>query len=125
MLKISDLKITNPSVASSNREIEAIAIDKATVMLEYCRDNWNLENIRELLFEALRHNQTLWTILRNDMRSQENLLPQEIKNNIIALANFINKRTFEIQSFPIKEKLNILIDINKNISAGLKGSPSD
>lgn len=125
MLKISDLKKMPISQEPSGREIEATALDKSTVMLEYCIDNWDSPKIKELLFEALRHNQTLWSILRNEMHNPDNPLPQEIKDNITALSNFINKRTFDIQSWPSKEKLNILIQINKNISAGLKGSPSD
>jgi flagellar protein FlaF len=124
MLRISDLNKTKQDT-DSGREIEARALENAATMLSYCQDNWDAKNIRELLFEALRHNQTLWSILKKDLESPDNPLTQDIKNNLLALADFINKRTFEIQSWPSKEKLKILIDINKNIAAGLRGSPSD
>ncbi|MCX8069298.1 MAG: flagellar biosynthesis regulator FlaF [Thermodesulfovibrionales bacterium] len=125
MLKISDLKKMSIPQDPSGREIEATALDKAAAMIEYCTDNWDSPKIKELLFEALRHNQTLWSILKNEVQNPDNPLPQNIKDNITALSNFINKRTFEIQSWPSKEKLNILIEINKNIAAGLKGLPLD
>ncbi len=124
MLRISDINKTKQDT-DSGREIEARALENAATMLSYCQDNWDAKNIKELLFEALRHNQTLWSILKKDLESPDNPLTQDIKNNLLALADFINKRTFEIQSWPSKEKLKILIDINKNIAAGLRGSPSD
>lgn len=124
MLRISELNKTKTEPESS-REIEARALENAAAMLRHCQENWDAKNIRELLFEALRHNQTLWSILRMDIEGPDNPLTQDIKNNILALADFINKRTFELQSWPAKEKLNILIDINMNIAAGLRGSPSD
>lgn len=125
MLRISDLKKQQPDTASG-REIEAQALENAAVGLQHCQDVWDTEkNIKELLFEALRYNQTLWTVFVKEMGDSDNPLPQNLKDNIVSLGNFINKRTFEIQSFPSKEKITILVEINKNIAKGLRGSPSD
>lgn len=125
MLKISDLKKQQIDT-SSGREIEAEALEKSAAGLQHCKDVWDTEpNIREFLFEALRYNQTIWTVFLKEVQNPANPLPQNIKDNIVSLGNFINKRTFEIQSFPSKEKLTILIEINKNIAKGLRGSPSD
>ncbi|MCX8027884.1 MAG: flagellar biosynthesis regulator FlaF [Thermodesulfovibrionales bacterium] len=125
MLRISDLK-RQQTDTTAGREIEAQALEKAAAGLQHCKDVWETEkNIRELLFEALRYNQTIWTLFVKEAENSANPLSQDLKNNIIALGNFINKRTFEIQSFPTKEKLTILIEINKNIAKGLRGSPSD
>ncbi len=124
MLRISDLKKANPDT-ESGRNVEARALENAAEMIKYCQDNWEAKNIREMLFEALRHNQTLWSLLTKDMDNPENPLTEELKNNIRSLASFINKRTFDLQSWPKREGLNILIDININLAAGLRGSPSD
>ena len=45
--------------------------------------------------------------------------PNDLRSNIINLANFIFKREIDIMSKPEKEKLNILISINRDIAAGL------
>jgi len=42
-----------------------------------------------------------------------------MRSNIINLANFVFKREVEILSKPSKEKLDVLININKEIAAGL------
>jgi len=39
---------------------------------------------------------------------------------LLRLSGFIDKRIFEIQAHPAKEKLTIIIDINNNIAAGLR-----
>jgi len=43
--------------------------------------------------------------------------------DILRLAAFIDKRIFEVMAFRSPEKLNIIININQNIAAGLRGSP--
>ncbi len=45
--------------------------------------------------------------------------PNDLRSNIINLANFIFKREIEIMSQPEKSKLDILISINRDIAAGL------
>lgn len=45
--------------------------------------------------------------------------PNDLRSNIINLANFIFKREVEVMSAPAKEKLNVLISINREIAAGL------
>jgi flagellar protein FlaF len=49
-------------------------------------------------------------------------LPTEIKRDLLRLAGFIDRRIFETMSFPSPEKLDIIIKINQNIAAGLRGS---
>lgn len=120
MLRISDLK-KKANEEQSGREVEAKALENAATMLRHCQENWEAKNIKELLFEALRYNQTIWTIIKRDLENPDNPLTPELKTNIRALADFINKRTYELQSWPSKEKLNILIEINTNIAQGLRG----
>jgi flagellar protein FlaF len=56
------------------------------------------------------------------MTKPDNPLPDQIKQNILLLSRFIDKRIFDIMAFPEKEKLNIITKINQNIAAGLRGS---
>jgi flagellar protein FlaF len=72
---------------------------------------------------ALRLNWRLWTIIQCDVASPENPLPPELKANIISLSIFVDRQTLGALSEPSAAKLNVLIDINRNIAAGLMARP--
>lgn len=57
------------------------------------------------------------------MIREDNPLPGEVRANILNLSVFIDKRIVEIMKKPAPEKLDIIIEINLNIAAGLRGSP--
>ena len=44
-----------------------------------------------------------------------------VRQNILNLANFIFKRTYEVLAHPAPEKLEVLININMQIANGLSG----
>jgi len=110
----------------SGRDVEAEVLTKAAIKLKACRDNWNVDaRQREAgLKQALDYNQRIWTIFQGELSSDDNPLPQEIRRDLLRLSAFIDKRTFELNAFPEKEKLNILIAINQNIAAGLRQTPA-
>lgn len=107
----------------SSRELEAVVLTKAAQMLKECQDGWNAPGRDEKLGEALRYNQMLWTFFQGELMQAENPLPKPIKQNLLNLSLFIDKRTFEVMAFPAPEKLNALININLNIAAGLRAAP--
>lgn len=63
----------------------------------------------------------LWSIFQAEVSDADNPLPKELKENILNLSLFIDKRTLEIMAFPSPEKLTAIIDINQNLAAGLRG----
>ena len=69
--------------------------------------------------DVLSYNRKLWTIFSSEAVNDENELPQDIKNNIASLSVFIFKRTVDLQADPTPDKLDALIDINRNIASGL------
>ena len=73
------------------------------------------------LEDALNYNQKVWTFFQAELSMQDNPLPDEIKKNLLALSMFVDRRTFEALAYPAPEKLDILININLNVSAGLRG----
>ncbi|MEM7618984.1 MAG: flagellar biosynthesis regulator FlaF [Pseudomonadota bacterium] len=107
----------NTKVTQDPRELEASLLLKAAAKLQAVRDNW--DETQKDVFEAILYNRRLWTILASAMVEEDNQLPMEIKNNIANLGVFIMKRTLEIQIKPDAEKLTALININKEIAAGL------
>lgn len=104
----------------SGRDLEALALTNAAMRLIEVRNAWNEAGCHDRLDDALRLNQRLWTVFQTEVASPENALPLEIKNNLLSLSVFVDKRTFEIYASPEPEKLDVLIRINQEIAAGLR-----
>jgi flagellar biosynthesis activator protein FlaF len=107
----------------SGREIEAAALTRCALILSDCQENWDAPNRDENLSEALRINQRVWSILQAELAQDDNPLPLQIRQNILTLSVFIDKRIIEVMAHPAPEKLKILIDINENLAAGLRSRP--
>ncbi|MFN7114301.1 MAG: flagellar biosynthesis regulator FlaF [Alphaproteobacteria bacterium] len=69
--------------------------------------------------DTIEYNRKLWMVFVNDTMNDEHPLPQEIKNNIASLGIFVFKRSNEVLIDTTPEKIQALIDINRNIAAGL------
>ncbi len=105
----------------SPRELEAMLLIKAARRLQLVRDGW-AQGTADLA-EALTYNRRIWTVLATSATEEENPLPTEIKRNIAQLAAVIFKRTVDVLIEPASERLAMLIQINLNIAAGLRGRP--
>jgi flagellar protein FlaF len=109
----------------SGRDIEAAALTRCALLLDQCRKEWNAPDREARLAEALRTNQALWSILQSELARPDNPLPVDLRSNILTLSVFIDKRIIEIMADPQPDKLKIIIDINLNLAAGLRGSGAD
>ena len=107
----------------SGREVEAAVLVKAALKLRECQTGWDATDRDARLQGALKFNQRVWSIFQAELTKPENPLPAKIKNDLLRLSMFIDKRIFEVMAFPTREKLTILIDINHNIAAGLRTRP--
>jgi flagellar protein FlaF len=107
----------------SGRDIEAAALTRCALMLVDCQKNWTVPDRDETLSDALRKNQVVWSILQSELIKDDNPLPIEMRNNLLSLSVFVDKRIIDVMADPTPEKLKILIDINLNLAAGLRGSP--
>ena len=105
----------------SGRELEASILSRSAARLSAVQKNWDASDREAMLDEALRYNQRLWTLFQAELLEEDNPMPTEIKRNLLSLSAFIDKRTFDVLAYPEQNKLNILIDINRNIAAGLRG----
>ncbi len=106
----------------SGRATEARVLTKAALKLKYCRDNWEAANRHEKMDEALRYTQHMWSLIQGDLLDKNNPLPQKLKENVLSLSAFIDKRILDVMAYPAAEKLNIIIDIHLNLAAGLRNS---
>jgi flagellar protein FlaF len=106
---------------ASPRSTEADLLVEAALRLQRVRDNWAPDNASDL-DGALRYNRMLWTILISTVTKSDNPLPQAIRQNVANLGLFVMKHTIGILVEPKPEKISTLIEINRNLAAGLAGS---
>ena len=108
----------------SGRQVEAAVLTKAAIKLKNCQENWEAEDRGAKLDEALKFNQLVWSIFQAELVRPDNPLPKQLRQDILSLSAFIDKRIFETMAYPTPEKLTAIININLNLAAGLNGSPS-
>jgi flagellar protein FlaF len=107
----------------SGRELEASVLSRAGIMLKNVKDNWEAPDRDQKLLEAVKFNQKVWSFFQAELSDPENPLPKILREDILNLSVFVDKRLFEVMAFPDPEKLNIVIDIDFNIAAGLRTKP--
>lgn len=105
----------------SPRELEAAILMKAATRLQAIRADW--ADKRPELFDALTYNRKVWTILVTSATEDTNPLPLAVKQNVANLGIFVFNHTLEVMSAPAPERLRILIDINRELAAGLRAQP--
>ena len=107
------------SHATDQRELEARVLLKSNKMLKDLVNNWDSVT-GEILEDVLKYNRQIWMLFYDTaIENKGEDHTSQLRSNIVNLANFIFKREMEILSDPQKEKLDILISINSEISAGL------
>jgi flagellar protein FlaF len=104
------------------REIEAAVLTKAARKLKNCQENWNANGSDQQLNDALKFNQLVWSIFQEELKKDDNPLDKQLRGDLLRLSSFVDRRVFETMAEPSPEKLNIVININNNIAAGLRES---
>jgi len=74
---------------------------------------------RASLLESVRFNWRLWTIFQTDLVDQNCTLPAEVRGNLLGLANFIDRHTAGILANPEPSRVDVLVNINRQIGEGL------
>ena len=104
-------QIANP------RELEANLLLTAAARLQGIREAW--EDRKAELEDALLYNRKLWTIFLTSVTAADNELPAEIRQNVANLGLFVMNETREVSGNPRPEPLASLININRELAAGL------
>lgn len=110
---------TTQKLNPSGREIEAFVLTELALKIKECQNNWDKADRETTLNTVLRDNQRVWSILQGELIKEDNPLPKQLKQDLLSLSVFIDKRILEVMLKPAPEKLTILININLNIAAGL------
>ncbi len=110
------------SIAPSERSVEYKAFARVTAGLT-AADLADDPNSFAKLSEAVFLNRRLWTILANDAGNDQNGLPEQLRANILSLANFTWKHSQKV--LRKEASAEPLIEINKTIMQGLRTRTAD
>lgn len=104
----------------SPRELEAQLLMRAAAKLQAIKDASSRQDGE--VVSAIRYNRRLWLVFASSIGKPENPLPSEIKRNVANLANFIIKHSMKIESdsSDAQDRVGVLININREIAAGLR-----
>ena len=102
------------------RDLEANLLFSAASHFQRIRDDW--ETLNGQLPKALLFNRKLWTVFLTSVLDNASPLEQSVRQNIANLGVFVLSRTADLTVNPSAEKLDILISINRNLAAGLRGN---
>lgn len=99
--------------------MEATLLLKAASQLQAVSDAWDRKKWD--LNDALLYNRQLWTIFLTDVMQNENPLPVQVRQNVANLGLFVIKQTMSLMADPQPQQLGSLININRELAAGLLG----
>lgn len=104
---------------SNPRELEATLLLQAAAKLQSVHDDW--EQKRAQLDDALRYNRRLWSVFLSEMTDSSNPMPKAVRQNVANLGLFVMNQTVAVMNDPQPQLLGSLININREIAAGLLG----
>lgn len=101
------------------RELEAHVLLKSAKFMQDMQNDW--DNVTgQILEDILRYNRQIWMMFYDTaMQNAEGDRPDSLRQNILSLSQFVFKRELDILAKPEKQKLDILISVNRDIAAGL------
>lgn len=107
---------------SSPRELEASLLLQAASRLQAVQESWDSDlRAKAKLDDALLYNRKLWSVFVSDMADANHPMPRELRQNFVNIGLFVMNHTVAVMSNPQPERLGSLININREIAAGLLG----
>jgi flagellar protein FlaF len=106
------------SRTASPRVLEANLLSRAATQLQHVRDAEHVDSTT--LRDALHFNRKLWNVFMGSVAAQDNELPVKLRENIANLGIFIMNETVELMRQPDLRKIDTLININRQLAAGLR-----
>ncbi len=107
----------------SPTELEADLLTRSAQRLQRVHENWEGNYVD--LAGALKFTNDLWGILLGAVIRDDNPLPLPIRQNVANLGIFVLSRIVEIQLEPAPDKLESIININRELAAGLRATGTE
>jgi flagellar protein FlaF len=112
---------TNHKEGTSQRGLEAQALlNCASKLYQVQRPDTSYLDYSDVI----RLNQRLWTVFQASLTEADNPLPPSLKTILLNLSIYIDKMSMRALAEQNPALLNSLIEINRNIAAGLNTNPS-
>ena len=108
-------RTTNP------RDLEANLLSRSASNLQRMRDDWYSIPRLELA-NAIQFNRRLWTVFMTSVTREDSPLPIDVRQNVANLGIFVMKQSLSLQAEPVASKLDVLININRQLAAGLRAN---
>lgn len=99
------------------RDVEYRLLAQVTAALIAAKEKNAAYELREKL-DAILWNRDVWSALRVDLSSDGNGLPKELRASLISIAIWVEKESLRLLDG--NGDIDALIDVNRNIMAGLK-----
>lgn len=103
---------------SSPRDLEANLLSKAAANFQRIRDNWDQH--QNELRGALLFNRRLWNVFLSSVTRPDNPLPKPVRENVANLGLFVLNHSLRMEANPQVHKLDVLININRELALGLR-----
>jgi len=104
----------------SPRELEANLLSRSATTMQRIRDDW--DNASDELRQALRFNRKLWNVFLNSVMREDHPLPAPVRQNIANLGLFVLTHSLKLEAGPDPARLEVLININREVAAGLRAA---
>lgn len=92
---------------------------KAASKLQWLKENW--EPTIAAMEDPLTHNRQVWTIFLDAATDPQSPMPPQMRSNMIGLCRFVINQCMRMLFEPDPKKLDLMIEINQHIAAGLRG----
>jgi flagellar protein FlaF len=92
---------------------------QAAARLQSVSDGWDQN--RAKLDDALLFNRKLWSVFLTEMTDSKNPMPKTVRQNVANIGLFVMNHTVKVMNDPRPDHLGSLININREIAAGLLG----
>jgi flagellar biosynthesis activator protein FlaF len=102
------------------RDLESLLLLKAAFKLQAVYDGWT--DKPQGLNEAVLYNRRLWTVFLDSVCDNTSHLPVQLRQNIANIGIFVMNETFSLMTDPKPSQLLPLININRELAAGLRGN---
>jgi flagellar biosynthesis activator protein FlaF len=109
------------TTTATPRDVEAQTLLKAAMKLQDAVNG--ADPFSEQAKHALMFNRKLWTIFLSEAMRENNPQPFDVRQKIANISVFVLSQTAALQMSPQFDHFRPLIEINRNIAAGLSGRP--
>jgi flagellar protein FlaF len=92
---------------------------QAAARLQSVHDSWDQN--KSQLGDALLYNRKLWSVFLSEVTDGKNPMPKDVRQNVANIGLFVMNQTVTVMNDPRPDKLGSLININRELAAGLLG----